>query len=74
MKINIDNYIDFFVSYYDKELSIEETGELFQFLDENPDLEKEFYDFLSVSPLLKSETDTKFSQKQFLEKIGRAHV
>lgn len=68
MRINIDNYIDFFVRYYDKELSIKETGDLFNFLDENSDLEKEFYDFLSVSPLAKSESFDEFSQKAFLRK------
>ena len=63
MKINSSNYIDFFVRYYDNELSIEETGELFHFLESNPDLEKAFYNFLSVPQL--SDTSTKES---FLDK------
>ncbi len=68
MKINSDNYIDFFVRYYDKELSTEETGNLFRFLDKNPDLEKEFYDFLSVSPLSETEIGEPFLNKHFLLK------
>ncbi len=65
MKINSHNYIDFFVRYYDNELSIEETSKLFHFLKSNPNLEKAFYDFLSVPQL--SDTSTK---ELFLDKTN----
>lgn len=51
MKINNDNYIEYFVNYYDQNLSQQEMAELFSFLEHNPGLEKEFYNFLSVPPL-----------------------
>jgi len=68
MKINSSNYIDFFVRYYDNELSIEETGKLFHFLESNPDLEKEFYNFLSVPQLFDTSTKESFLDKKDLIK------
>jgi hypothetical protein len=43
--INIHNYEIFFLDYFEKSLSQNDTRELFAFLDENPELKEEFYNF-----------------------------
>jgi len=68
MKININNYIDFFVNYYDKSLSNRATEELFLFLKKHPELEQEFYDFLSVPSLTELENIEAFPKKMLLTK------
>jgi|ERR1035437_343664 hypothetical protein len=49
MKISRDNYEIYFLDYYEGNLKGEEAEELFAFLDNNPDLAKEFNSFESIT-------------------------
>lgn len=43
--ITIHNYETYFLDYFEKQLPEDKIRELFAFLDENPELKEEFYDF-----------------------------
>jgi len=66
MKISRDNYEIYFLDYYEGNLKGEEAEELFAFLDNNPDLAKEFNSFESIT--VDTNTKDEFSFKDTLKK------
>jgi hypothetical protein len=66
MKISRDNYEAYFLDYYEGNLKGEEAEELFTFLDNNPDLAKEFNSFESIT--VDTNTKDEFSFKDKLRK------
>jgi len=63
--INENNYEEFFVAYYDKDLSESSIAEVLNFVEQNPELEKEFN--LHKSLILESENII-FEDKDKLKK------
>ena len=49
MNINKNNYEEYFIDYYDGNLSAEKVAELFLFLESNSDLKDEFESFSNIS-------------------------
>lgn len=49
MNINRSNYQTFFLDYHEKNLAPQQVAELLLFLEENPDLKKEFESFQNIS-------------------------
>jgi hypothetical protein len=48
-KINRHNYEIFFIDFFDGNLSLDQTEELYQFLNDNPGLNEEFENFENIS-------------------------
>ncbi len=74
MKINSENYGRFIVDYYDGQLSAEQKRALLRFLEQHPELKREF-DSFADTPVLEGE-DIRFPEKLFLKhteikKVGR---
>lgn len=70
MKINRDNYMLFFLDYYEDKLPESSRGELMRFLDDHPDLKVEFYDFDLIR--LPADKHLKFPGKASLKKQEEA--
>ncbi len=66
MNINRQNIELIFFEYFEGNLSQEEIKELFLFLDENPDLKKQFGSYLSIK--LTPDTTIHFDKKDLLKK------
>lgn len=66
MKINRDNYEAFFLDYHEGQLSPGMAEEVLLFVEQNPDLQRVFHDFESVS--LVTEQDVVFEHKASLKK------
>jgi len=66
MKISRDNYEVYFLDYYEGNLKGQEAEELFSFLDNNPDLAKEFNSFESIT--IDTNTKDEFLSKDKLKK------
>lgn len=64
-KINKHNYEVFFIDYFDGNLSPAQTEELYQFLNENPDLKEEFENFEEIPVNI---SDVVFPNKENLKK------
>lgn len=65
--ITRENYEIFFIDYYDNQLSDEQKSELIVFLEQNPDLQDEFYEFAHVfDNQLEPEKEFTFSSKESL--------
>ena len=66
MKIERNNYEMFFLDYFENTLAAEKVAELFLFLENNPDLKKEFDNYASTE--IPSLSKTVFSDKDSLKK------
>ncbi len=66
MKVNKENYGRFIVDYYDGQLSSEEEQQLMLFLEQNPELKKEFKNFEDLHVV--QDKSLKFPEKQSLKK------
>jgi hypothetical protein len=70
MQINRNNYGAFFLDYWESNLDDQGREALALFLEENPDLQDEFFDFKSAAgTLLASKDQLVFPGKQRLKKI-----
>ena len=70
MKITRDNYMLFFLDYYEGVLSEGEQDELMRFLDDHADLKVEFFDFEMVQ--LPADKSLRFPEKHSLKKPDAA--
>ena len=66
MKINTNNYVEFFIDFFDGNLNDADTALLFTFLDANPDLKAEFDAFEMHT--LQPDTQTILENKEELKK------
>ncbi len=66
MEINRNNYMLYFLDYYERALSAGKQKELMQFLDDHADLKAEFHDFELVK--LPVDNDLEFAGKLSLKK------
>ena len=48
MKININNYEEYFIDYFDGNLDFFQNKKLFEFLDNNPEIKEEFMQFEEI--------------------------
>jgi len=66
MKINRDNYEEYFLDYHEGQLSPDMVEEVLRFVENNPDLKQVFVDFETVS--LIADQDIVFETKSLLKK------
>ncbi|OIP02378.1 MAG: hypothetical protein AUJ97_05970 [Bacteroidetes bacterium CG2_30_32_10] len=66
MKINRNNYEEFFLDYFDGNLNSPQVSELFVFINKNPDIKEEFDSFENISLVVDDEIV--FEDKESLKK------
>src|SRR5580765_3958686 len=66
MKINVQNYEEYFVRFIDHDLSKEEAGEVQLFLQQHPELKSELDAFQST--VLKPDSAVIFADKEVLKR------
>jgi hypothetical protein len=66
MKINRNNYEEFFLDYYDGNLNPNQISELFLFINENPEIKKEFDSFENFS--IVADENIVFENKESIKK------
>lgn len=68
MKIDLTNYEEKFLDYYDGNLSAEEVADLFLFIEKHPELKEEFESFENIS-INEIDTNISFPDKNFIKQL-----